>query len=151
MQHPQPEDVRPEFPPQPPSFHPHAHDPQQWEMGTNYQVDPRYPQPANQSIHASATRNPYSIPTAMDQRFLANSASTLSQHCPPYLGSMPSGTLTGIPHLPYFPTGGFAHGNNYIGVVNIESPTRPKQSKKRKRGGGTSPSRKRKGKYNISC
>jgi hypothetical protein len=58
----------------------------------------------------------------MDQMFLANSASTLPQRCPPlaYLGSTPSGTLTGIPHLSYFLTAGFAHGNNYIGVVNIK-------------------------------
>ena len=151
MQHPQPEDVHSEFPPPPPSFHPHAHNFQQWEMGTDYQVNPRFSQPTDQSINASVTRNTYSIPNVMDQTFLANSASTLPQRCPPYLGSTPSGTLTDIPHLPYLPTVGFAHGNNYIGVVNIESPTRPKQSKKRKRGGGTSPSRKCKRKYKIHC
>ena len=49
------------------------------------------PKPADQTIHVSATRNPYSIPAAMDQTFLANSASTLSQHCPLYLGTSSTG------------------------------------------------------------
>ena len=81
----------------------------------------------------------------MGPRFLANPASALSQHCPPYLGSAPSGLLTGIAH---HPTMGFAQGNNYIGVLNIESPTRPRKDKKRKRDGNAA-SRKRKGKYNT--
>jgi hypothetical protein len=96
-------------------------------MGT---INPRFSQPADQSINVSVTQNTYSIPNVMDQMFLANSASTLPQCHPPYLGSTPSGTPTGIPHLPYFLTAGFAHGNNYIGVINIKSPTCLKQSKK---------------------
>ena len=39
---------------------------------------------------------------AGQSQILANSASTLPQRCPLYIGSTPSGTLTGIPHLPYF-------------------------------------------------
>jgi len=149
MQHPQPEAAYPEFPPQMQSPHPHPHNFQQQEMITGHAVDSRPSQHADQSTNATAARNPYGIPITMDQRFPANSASTLSQRCPQYLGSAP-GPLTGIPHLPYFPPAGFAQGNNYIGVLNIESPTRPRQSKKRKRAGGASPSRKRKGKYDIS-
>jgi len=150
MQHSQPEAAYPEFPSQPQSFHPHSHDFRQHEMSTDHPVDPRSSQPADRSINVSAAQNPYGIPIAMDQRFLANSASTVSQHYPPYLGSA-AGPLTGVPHLPYFPMAGFTQGNNlsYIGVLNVESPTRSKQSKKRKRG-GTSPSRKCKGEYNIS-
>jgi hypothetical protein len=137
-----------EFPPHPQSFHPHSHDFWQQEVVTGHSVDLRPTQPSDQLINASAVGNPNSIPVTMDLRFLANSAGTLSQLRPPHLGSAPS-LLTGIPHLPYFLTAGFAQGNNYIGVLNIESPTRPKQSKKRKRG-GTSPSQRRKGKNNIS-
>jgi len=149
MQHPQPKDVYPEFPPQPQSFHPHSRDFRQQEMITGRPVDPRSLQPGDRSMNASAARGPYSIPITMDQRHLANSASALSQHRPPYLGSAP-GPLIGIAHLPYFPTAGFAQGNNYIGVLNIESPTHDKQRKKRKRDGGTSPSRKRKGEYTVT-
>jgi len=152
MQHPQPEDVYPEFPAQPQSFPPYSCDFQQQEMITDRPIDPGSTQLNDPSINASGARNPYSIPIAMDQRFLVNSASTLSQHRPPYLGSA-SGPLTGIAHVPYFPPVGFTQGNNYIGVLNIESPTHSRQTKKRKRGGGTSPSRnlKHKGKNNISC
>jgi len=82
MQHPQPEDAYLEFPPQPQIFHPHAPDFRQQEVGTDYQVDPRFSQPADQSINVAATQNPYGIPIAMDQRFLANSASTLAQRPP---------------------------------------------------------------------
>ena len=130
MQHPQPEDIHSELPPDTQGFHPNAPEFRQWEMGTGYQVDPRCSQPTDQPNNAPSTQNPYGIPIAVDQRFLPNLANTLPQRYPPYLGSTPSGTLTGIPHLPYFPTPGFAHGNNYIGVVNIESPTHSKQTKK---------------------
>jgi len=140
MQHPHPEDVYLEFPPQPQSLHQHAHDLRQREMGADY---------ADQPTTASAAQNPYGLPMVMDPRFLqvANSASALSQHRPPYPGSAPSGLLTGIAHHPMV---GLAQGNNYIGVLNIESPTRPRQSKKRKRDGDTA-SRKRKGMYDTLC
>ena len=117
MQHPHPEDVYPDFPPQP-----------------------------DRPTAASAARNPYALPMVMDPRFLANPASALPQQCPPYFGSTPSGPLTSIAHHPMM---GFAQGNNYIGVLNIESPTRPRQSKKRKRDGDgdTAPSRRRKGEF----
>jgi len=148
MQHAQPEDVYLEFPPQPQILHPpYVHDLRQQEMGTDCLVHPRSSQPADRSINASATRNPYGLPMMMDPRFLANPASTLSQHYPPYLSTTPSGLLTGIAH---HPTVGFSQGNNYINVLNIESPTRPKQSRKRKRDSGIAPSRKRKGMYNLS-
>ena len=116
MQHPRPDGIYPEFLPQP-----------------------------DRPTTVSATQNPYALPTVMDPRFLAHPASALSQHCPPYFGSAPSGPLTGIAHHPMM---GFAQGNNYIGVVNIESPTRPRQSKKRKRDDDTvtAPSQRRKGK-----
>lgn len=71
-------------------------------MTTDHSVDPRSVQLGDQSINTSGDQKPYGILVVMDQRFLANSA-TLSQHCPPYLGSA-SGPLTGIAHLPYFPT-----------------------------------------------
>jgi len=138
VQHPQPENVYPEFPPQMQSSHPHSSDFQQQGAITDHPVDSRPFQPLDQSTIASVAQNPYGIPTTMYQRFLAKPGSTLSQHCPPYVGSVP-GPLTGIA-LPYFPTGGFPQGTNYIGYLNIESPTRPKQSRKRKR----------KGEYNIS-
>jgi hypothetical protein len=48
--------------------------------------------------------------------------------------------------MPYFPTASLAHGKNYIRVLDVEHPIRPYQSKKRKRGGGTGTSRKRRGK-----
>ncbi len=120
MQHPHPEDAYPEFPLQLQSLHPHAHDLQQWEIGADY---------ADQPTTASAAWNPYSLPMVMDPRFLqvANSASALSQHCAPYPGLAPSGLLTGIAHHLVV---GLAQGNNYIGVLNIESPTCPRQSKK---------------------
>ena len=148
MQYPQPEDVFPEFPSQPQSFQLHSRDFRQQEIPTNHHVDPRSVQLDDPSISVSGDRNPNGIPVTMDQRYLANSA-TLPQHCPPYLGSA-SGPLTGFAHVPYFPTAGFTQGNNYIGVLNIESPTHCKQSKKRKRSGGDSPSKRRKGKNNIS-
>ena len=115
MQRPQPDNVYPEFPSQPQAFHPHSRDFRQQDTIADHPVDP--------SINAPTARNPYSIPFVMDQRYLANAASTLSQPHPPYLGSAP-GPLAGIASLPYFPTAGFAQGNNYIGVLNIESPTR---------------------------
>ena len=144
MQHLQPEDVYPEFPPQPRSLHLHAHDLRQREMGTDYPIYPMSSQPADRPTTVSATQNSSGLPMVMDPRFLANPASALSQHCPPYLSSAPSGLLTGVTH---HPTMGFAQGNNlnYFSVLNIESPTRPRQSKKRKRDGDTA-SRKRKGK-----
>ena len=149
-QHPQPEDVHPEFPPQVQRFHPYSRDlQQQQEMIAGRPVNPRSAQLGDQLINASGARNPYGIPVTMNQRSLANSARTLSQHGPPYLGSA-SGPLTGIARLPYFPLAGFAQGSNYIGVLNIKSSTRSQQSKKRKRGGGTSSPRKRKGENNIS-
>ena len=147
MQHPQPEGFYQEFPPQPQSLHLPARDLRQLEMGTDYLAQPRSSQPADRSINMSATQNPYGLPMVMDPRFLTNPASTLSHHCPPYLGSAPSGLLTGITH---HPTVGFTQGNNYINVLNIESPTRPRQSKKRKRDSGTAQTRKRKGKYNLN-
>jgi hypothetical protein len=147
MQHPQPEDVYPEFPPQSQSFHLHSQDFQQQEMITDCPIDSRSLQSADRSINTPAARDPYNIPITMDQRLLANPASALSQHCPPYFGSAP-GPLTGIVHLPYFPSTGFAQGNSYIGVLNIESPTHAKQSKKRKQG-GTSTFWRRKGEYNM--
>ena len=82
MQHPQPEDVYPEFPPQPQSFHPHSRDFRQQDMITDRPVDPRSLQPGDRSMNASAARAPYSTPITMDQRHLANSASALSQRCP---------------------------------------------------------------------
>jgi hypothetical protein len=148
MQHLQSEGNCPEFPPHPQSFHPHSHNFWQQKMVTGHSVDLRPTQPSDQLINVSAVGNPNSIPVTMDPRFLANLAGTLSQLHPPHLGSAPS-PLTGILHLPYFPMVGFAQGNNYIGVLNIESPTRPKQSKKQKCG-GTSPSQRCKGKNNIS-
>ena len=63
-------------------------------MGADHPIHPRSSQPADRSTAASAARNPYGLPTVTVPRFLANSA--LSQHCPPYLGSTPSGLLTGI-------------------------------------------------------
>lgn len=147
MQNPQPQDVYPEMPPQLQSFHLHAHDFRRQEMGTNYPVHPRSSQSADRSINASATQNPYGLPMVMDPRFLTNPAGNLSQPYPPYISSTPSGLLTGIPH---HPTVGFTQGNQFINVVNIESPTRPKQTKKRKRrNSGTTQPRKRKCKYNI--
>ena len=57
MQHPQPEDVYPEFPPQPQSLHLHAHDLQQREMGTDYPIYPISSQPADRPTTVSATQN----------------------------------------------------------------------------------------------
>ena len=142
MQHPHPD---PEFPLQPQSLHPHAHDLRQWEMGTDYLGHPSSSQPPDRSVNGSATQNPYSLPMVMDPRFLANPANALSQHYPSYIGPTPSGLLTGIAHHPAM---GFAQGNSYINV-SIESPTRPKQTKKRKQDGGTATSRKHKGMYNL--
>jgi len=99
-------------------------------MGTDYPAYPRSSQHADQPINASATQNPYGLPMVMDPRFLANPASTLPQNCPPYLGSTPSGLLTGIAH--HLAAVGFPQSNQYISVVNIESPTRPRQNKKQK-------------------
>jgi hypothetical protein len=55
----------------------------------------------------------------------------------------------GITRAPYFPSMGFPHGSNYINVINFESPTRPNQTKKRKRVGGAAPSRKCKCKHSL--
>lgn len=150
MQHLEPEAIYPKFLPQPQSFYLLSHDFWQQEISTGYPVDARSSQPADWSINVPTAWNPYGVPITMDQRFLANLASTLPQHYPAYLGSA-SGPLTGIPHIPYFPSAGFTWGNilNYINVLNIESPTHGKPSKKQKQG-GTSPSQKCQGEYNIS-
>ncbi len=109
-------------------------------------VQPVPAQPPDPSVNAALTQYPYSYPIMLDQRLLAYSESTLSQAYPPHFGSTLSGPMTCITPMPYFPTATLAHGNNYISVLNIESPTGPHQSKKRKRVGGTGASRKRKGK-----
>ena len=142
MQHPHPENVYSEFPPPPQSLHPHAYGLRQQDP-----IHSGPSQPTDRPTTASAAQNPYSLPMVMDSRFLASPAGTLSQCCHPYLsGSAPSGLLASIAH---HPTVGFAQSNNYIGVLNIESPTRPRQSRKRKRDGDTA-SRKRKGNHNTS-
>jgi hypothetical protein len=81
MQHPQPEDVCLESPPQPPSFHPHVHDFQQWEMGTDYHADPRYPQLADQSIHASASRSKVPCSCTLFTAFLLNDFGKVGSAC----------------------------------------------------------------------
>jgi len=115
-------------------------------MGADYLVHLSSSQPPDRSVNGSTTWNPYGLPMVTDSRFLANPANALSHHYPPYIGPAPSGLLTGIAH---HPTMGFMQGNNYINVVSIESPTRPKQGKKRRQDGGTAASRKRKGMYNL--
>ena len=131
MQHPPPGGVYPSFQQQPNSPCSYPHDSQSQEMGVNHMVHPGSSQPPNPAANVAMTLagNHYSHSMAPDQRFLTNAMGALSQAHPSYFGPAP-GPLPGISHTPYFPTVGFAAGNNYIGIINIESPTRPNLSKK---------------------
>ena len=154
------------FQPPPNGSHLPTHGFQPWEMGSDNLVHP-----ANLSIASAAPGipNPYPCPVVPNQRFLANTMGTFSQPDSSSFDLTPSRPLAGITCTPPFPSIGPTHGNNYINVINFESPIRPNQcqspmcpnqsqspthpnqsqGKKQKQVGNIASSQKHKSKYSL--